>query len=178
MADREQETLKADVTVGELAAIDLKIAELLEPVPPLPDARQVLDATLMGLPLSSPRGAWTCACQYEKGDLPAWFPNPFSTEIHYAWMAAEVMRERGYSIQLQAWSDSKKWLKPEFKGQPYQDWKMQTVDDHYNASMYVHYPEADEWLVAGNATSTSAAHALCLTILEGVERAKLLEVKA
>ena len=82
--------------------LDCLVAEEVmgEPKPSRWTPRNALNLQLAGNPAMSKGENWVCLCKYEEGDIPVWYPLPFSTDISAAWQVVEKMFELGYAMSL------------------------------------------------------------------------------
>lgn len=88
MTKEEILAVKVGKELDKLVAIEVMGEPIPEFTPP-----NALDLQLVGPPIKSPKGNWLSRCKYEEGDIPIWYPLPFSTDIAAAWQVIDKMKE-------------------------------------------------------------------------------------
>lgn len=131
---------------------------------------------------------WNNPCVHE-GELMMLHPNPtpsssycppdsFSIDLTAAWEVVEKLRGQGYSIDVHAYPEGRKWLKPLSEGAPAREWKMVPETTHFYQCTITALPlEMGCWVVVADCVGLTSAHAICLSALEAKTRKDLYEQK-
>lgn len=93
-------------------------------------------------------------------------PPAFSTNLENAWEVVEKLRSMNLSIDVHAYPEGRKWLKP---NEDESEWVLTPATTFYQSTICKEEDHGGCWFVLCDAEGTNPAHAICLAALEALK---------
>lgn len=90
----------------------------------------------------------------------------YSTDISAAWEVVEILRSKGFSVDVCSYPEERLWLKPPYDKAPADEWILTKCEFYYQCRISRFEIEYGGWVGAADPTAKTAAHAICLAALE------------